>query len=167
MPARSSAATTRSKPATSGTGPMRTRYILRPAITSSRTNTLPRLPPRNFSAKRSAFAGSEKAPAWMNSGERVNGVPAALVWTGLPLDWVMAVPDAVAGCGIGGSGVAGDGWAKGTTVRAAADGAAAGGAAAAGVATAGPAPAGAAGAVEAVNTGGVIGSMVRTSTMAV
>src|ERR1700728_3811804 len=97
MPARSSAATTRSNSATSGTGPMRTRYILRPAITSSRTNTLPRRPPRNFSAKRSAFAGSEKAPAWMNSGERVNGVPAALGWTGLtldwaglPLDWVMA-----------------------------------------------------------------------------
>src|SRR5579863_5212912 len=32
MPARSSAATTRSNSATSGTGPMRTRYILRPAI---------------------------------------------------------------------------------------------------------------------------------------
>ena len=132
---------------------------------------------RNFSAMRSAFAGSEKAPAWMNSGERVNEAPAVFDWTAAALDWPGLAPGAAAGCGTGGCGVAGDASAKGTTVRAAAAGAAVGGvavdgvaageAAAGGVATAGPAPAGATGAVEAVNTGGVIGSMVRTSTMAV
>src|ERR1700722_2129371 len=67
MPARSSAATTRPNCATLATGPMRTRYILRPAIRSSRTKILPKLPPRNFSARRCAFAGSENAAACTNN----------------------------------------------------------------------------------------------------
>src|ERR1700723_57609 len=193
MPARSSAATTRSNSATSGTGPMRTRYILRPAITSLRTKTLPRLSPRNFCAKRSALAGSENAPACMNRVGRVNPGAAG------------AAPDADAASGAAlvaaiAGGTAGDVVAPGAAVGdTAADGAAAGGAAAGGVAASGMitraaatgaaadvlAAAGvldavgvgdaagevdAAGMVDAVTTGGsggTDGSMARTSTMAV
>src|SRR5882762_2362772 len=67
----------RSNSGTSGTGPMRTRYILRPAIRSSRTKILPYPPPRKLAAKRSAFAGSAKAPACTNSTGRAAVVGAA------------------------------------------------------------------------------------------
>src|ERR1700678_946025 len=136
MPACSSAATTRSNSATSGTGPIRTRYILRPAITSLRTKTLPRLSPRNFCAKRSALAGSENAPACMNRVGRVN--PGA---AGAPPDTDAASGAALVAAIAGGT--AGDVVAPGAAVGdtaadgAAADGAAAGGAAAGGVAASG------------------------------
>src|SRR6202789_1460731 len=144
MPARSSAATTRSNSATSGTGPMRTRYILRPAITSLRTKTLPRLSPRNFCARRSALAGSENAPACMNSVGRVNpggagagatgAAPAADAASGAAL--VAAIAGGTAeGVAVGGAAAAGVA-AIGMITRAAATGAAAGVLAVVGVADA-------------------------------
>src|ERR1700678_3019040 len=135
MPASSSAATTRSNSATSGTGPMRTRYILRPAITSLRTKTLPRLSPRNFCAKRSALAGSENAPACMNRVGRVNpgaagAAPDADAASGAAL--LAAIPGGKAG-GVVAPGAA----ASDTAVDGAAAGGVAGGAAADGVAASG------------------------------
>src|ERR1700678_216234 len=138
MPACSSAATTRSNSATSGTGPMRTRYILRPAITSLRTKTLPRLSPRNFCAKRSALAGSENAPACMNRVGRVNpgaagAAPDADAASGAALVAVIAGGTAGGGAaagaaagGVAGGVVAVGVAASGTITRAAATGAAAG-----------------------------------------
>src|ERR1700722_16781111 len=66
----------RSNSGTSATGPMRTRYILRPAMKSSRTKILPYPPPRNLAAKRSALAGSANAPACTNSTVRTAGIGA-------------------------------------------------------------------------------------------
>src|SRR5882672_8501543 len=143
MPARSSAATTRSNAATLDTGPMRTRYILRPAIRSSRTKILPKPPPRNFSASRCAFAGSENAPACTNSAGLTAAAPEAFGAT--------APGAAEAGCAAP----------VGTVVV----GAAAAGTTAANTPVGAP---GAGGATDAVITGGgADGSMVRTSTMAV
>src|SRR5580693_5971636 len=195
MPARSSAATTLSNSATSGTGPMRTRYILRPAITSLRTKTLPRLSPRNFCAKRSALAGSENAPACMNRVGRVNpgaagAAPDADAASGAALVAVIAggtaggvaAPGAAAsdaavdGAAAGGAaagGVAGGVVAvgvaaSGTITRAAATGAAAGVVDAVGAADAAGEvdTAGMVDAVTAGGSGGIDGSMARTSTMA-
>src|SRR5580692_5285544 len=175
MPARSSAATTRSNSATSGTGPMRTRYIRRPASTSLRTKTLPRLSPRNFCARRSAFEGSENAPACMNRVGRVNpgatgaGPDADAAAGGTAAGWTVAAataatPAAGAAVPVGAGGAAGAGGvaASGSMTRAAATGAALadapGAVDAAGVvdavSVAGAAgTAGAAGMVEAVTTG--------------
>ena len=125
---------------------MRTRYILRPAIRSSRTKILPKLPPRNFSARRCAFAGSENAPACTNN---------AVVTAEVPEVAGAAVPEGV------------DAAAPGTPEVGCA---AVIGATVAGTAAPEPAFGAAAegGTIDAEVTGvGTDGSMVRTSTMAV
>src|SRR6267154_2392950 len=97
----------RSNSGTSGTGPMRTRNILRPAMRSSRTKILPYPPPRNLAAKRSALAGSAKAPACTNSTVRTAEVGADPAST-VPEPDVAAAADAVPGDAVPGDAVPAD-----------------------------------------------------------